>query len=179
MNEPKLRQINTCDYFPEKLAEEVAAFNAEIDHLEMARLALTTEASDLRKAAATGLVEKPERFTIDAAKLIGRSAALDLTEVALIVRKNTFQDPITAARKTEHARLAGLEAARRQEIADGLKAVAVDARRCNELLNGDAKVRALALQRGDVNGYKKILTEEDGQRLTYLQSRVSAVVPIL
>jgi hypothetical protein len=177
--EPKLRPINSCVFYPENLTAEIENFNADVQRIETERAALTTEAGALRRAALSGKIEKPDRLSADAAKLTARRVGLDIEEIQLIARKAEFQEPILTAHRTERDRLASLEKDRRAEITDGLTKLGANITRCNEILNTDARVRELALARSIVSDFKKVTSEEDEQRLTVLQSRVSAAVPIL
>jgi hypothetical protein len=177
MNEPKLRQINECEFYPKELATEITDFNAAVEQIETLRAALTVEATELRTNALTGKIEKPDKLAADASKLTARRIALDVQEIGLIARKEGFQSAVLAARKTERERLLGLEQNRRTEIADGLKAVGVDGARSNEILNGDTKVRAFAAARSEVSSYLHVIVEADQQRLAVLQGRMAAALP--
>lgn len=177
MNEPKLRQINECEFYPKELATEIADFNAAVEHLETARAALATEANEFRANALTGKIEKPDKLAGDGAKLLQRRVALDAQEIALIIRKETFQPAVLAARKAERERLLALEQERRAEIMAGLKTVGIESGRLNELLNGDAKVRAFAAARSEVSSYLHVIVEADQQRLAVLQGRMAAALP--
>jgi hypothetical protein len=178
-NEPKLRPINACDFYPDQLKTEITDFNAAVEHIKTARVALTAESNELRNAALLGRIDKPEKLTADAAKLVARRVGLDVQEIGLIARKDQFQKPILDARKTERERLLALEQDRRKEIGEGLKAVNVEGARWDALINGDEKVRKLALERSTVTGFMKVVTEVDEQRLAFLQARISAAIPVL
>lgn len=178
-NEAKLRQVNPCDFYPAQLTAEIADFNNAVEQIETTRAALSTEAAEIRNAALTGKIDKPERLTADAAKLTARRAALDIEEIRLIIRKGEFQNPITEARKAERERLADLERVRREEITAGLEKLGANITRCNELFLADARVRELAQARSAASGFLKIITEDDEARLALLQSRISAAVPAL
>lgn len=175
-SEPKLRKINNCQHYPEKLTEAIEVFSAEIDRLETARAALATEAAELRNAAITGKIDKPEKVTADAAKLAARRVSLDVQEISVVLQKDQFQKPILDARRIEKERLFALEQDRRKEIGEGLKAVNVEGSRWDALINGDEKVRKLALERSTVTGFLKVVTEADEQRLAFLQARISAIL---
>ena len=179
MNEPRLKQIEACEFYPAPLKADIAEFNAEIDRLEMSRLALASEAGELRAAAIAGKTDKPERLTVDAGKLVARHAALDVQEIGLLLRKEQFQAPILDARKAERERLDGLIAARKQELTDGLNKMGANLQRCNEVLTGDAQVQSLAVGRNGVSGHLKVVSELDAARLGVLQARVAAAVPVL
>lgn len=178
-NEPRLRQIGNCDFYPKALTTDIADFNATVEQIETMRAALAMEATELRTNALTGKIEKPDRLLADAAKLTARRIALDAEEIALVIRKETFQTAVLAARKAERERLLALERDRRTEITNGLAAVGVEAVRLNELLNGDPQVKSLAAARREVAEYLHIVKEEDQQRLAILQGRMAAAVPIL
>ena len=175
-SEPKLRKINNCQHYPEKLTEEIEVFNAEIDRLETARAGLAVEAGELRNAALTGKIDKPEKLTADVVKLAARRVSLDVQEIAVVLQKDQFQKPILDARKTERERLLALEQDRRKEIGEGLKAVNVEGPRWAALINGDEKVQKLALERSTVTGFLTVIAEADEQRLAFLQGRVSAIL---
>lgn len=179
MNEPKLRQIGNCGYYPEALTAQIADWNAAVEKLEVSRASLTAESNELRNAALLGGIDKPEKLTAESQKLIARRVGLDVQEISVVLQKDEFQKPIQDARKTERERLLALEQDRRKEIGEGLKAVNVEGARWDALINGDEKVRKLALERSTVTGFFKVVTEQDEQRLAFLQGRMAAAVPVL
>ena len=177
MTDPKLNPINNCDFYPDHLKVDIEAFNSVVERVETARAAITAEADALREQAIKGAIEKPDRLSADVAKLIARRIALDAQEIALIIRKETFQAGVLTARKAERERLLALEQERRAEIIAGLKTVGIESGRLNELLNGDTKVRAFAAARSEVSSYLHVIVEADQQRLAVLQGRMAAALP--
>ena len=179
MSNPTLRTIPNREFYPDELKGEVAEFNTAVETITAARVALSAHADELRNAAILGQVKKPENLPADAAKLAARRVALDIAEIQLIQRKETFQQPIKEAHTAERDRLAQLEQTRREEITAAFTAVKTDSRLLPGILQGDARVMDLRNQRQALADFKLVVSAEDAERLAFLQARLATVVPKL
>ncbi len=171
-----MTKITIADHYPAKLKKELTRFNADVDALQAARVAIDSDRAALIQAATAGTLKNPARLLDDAQALRARAVACDHTELALLNQKRGFQADIGAARNEERDRVMALANQRRDTVMEKLREITPHTKYAQGVVGDDCEWNELNRLAEALRQPVSVTTDEEKRRAAELSAALARLL---